>query len=113
MRFRVWTIWITRHKVPMKGEGGFIRIQLNFSETGDFPEKLKRGSDSRKVTSTPSRMSFQGYSPVDETAQTDVEKLPTIPEKSGAKSSNGMLKKVVIGAAVVAGLLGGARILGK
>jgi len=100
-------------KPTQGGEGGFIRVKLYFSETGDFPEKLKGGSANRKVTSTPSRLSFADYSPIEETENTEVDKLPTIPEKLGMKNNNGVLKKVVIGAVVVAGLLGGKKIISK
>eukprot|EP01025_Chloroclados_australasicus_P008739 TRINITY_DN13199_c1_g1_i1.p2 TRINITY_DN13199_c1_g1~~TRINITY_DN13199_c1_g1_i1.p2 ORF type:complete len:226 (+),score=38.78 TRINITY_DN13199_c1_g1_i1:124-801(+) len=91
-------------KPTQGGEGGYIRVRLNFSETDNFPEATVSNVDV-KLNSNRANLSFQGYS----SEEPDLTRLPTVPEENkGDKKGGGFFKFVTVVGIVIAGIIVGA-----
>eukprot|EP01023_Acetabularia_acetabulum_P004474 TRINITY_DN11886_c0_g1_i2.p1 TRINITY_DN11886_c0_g1~~TRINITY_DN11886_c0_g1_i2.p1 ORF type:complete len:233 (+),score=40.42 TRINITY_DN11886_c0_g1_i2:235-933(+) len=96
-------------KPTQGGEGGYIRVRLNYSATDNFPETNQNSTNvDVKLSSNRANLSFQGYTAED----FDVSRLPTVSEenKGGKKGGckRGFFKFVTVFGIVIAGIIVGA-----
>eukprot|EP01025_Chloroclados_australasicus_P058717 TRINITY_DN739_c0_g2_i1.p3 TRINITY_DN739_c0_g2~~TRINITY_DN739_c0_g2_i1.p3 ORF type:complete len:224 (-),score=43.12 TRINITY_DN739_c0_g2_i1:795-1466(-) len=89
-------------KPTQGGEGGYIRVRLNFSVDGQFPASPEANGEAGNVVNHPARLSFAGYTAGD-LPEEAMERLPTVPEE--IKPQRGIVKKVGLLAAAAAAVV--------